>query len=257
MINQNNPSDQSKIAFLQAFKAFKLAGLLRDSGIRKAQSIKVAQVFELLLLLAFQGKNLYRYLDSKYWEQQRHPKILTIVFLNTSTYNWRRFLTSLSAKVILSFSRLTRPDRIKVFVLDDSVVSRTRSKHVELLANLYDHADYRFIKGFTMPALGWTDGYSFVPTDFAMMSSASPKNRIQEVSESIDKRTSGYKRRSEAMKKKTHVAVQMIRNALNQGIQADYVLMDTWFTHEPIIRSILYEGLDVIGMVKQLKQRYH
>ncbi|MBU4540597.1 MAG: transposase, partial [Firmicutes bacterium] len=132
-----------------------------------------------------------------------------------------------------------------------------RSKHVELLANLYDHADHRFIKGFTLLALGWTDGYSFVPTDFAMMSSASKKKRIQEVSESIDKRTSGYKRRSEAIKKKTDVAVQMIRNALKQGIQADYVLMDSWFTHEPMIRAILDEGLDVIGMVKQLKQRYH
>ena len=256
MINQNNPSEQTNIAFLKAFKALKLAGLLRESGIRKAQGIKVAQVFELLLLLAFQGKNLYRYLDSKYQETAA-SKNTYYRFLNTSTYNWRRFLSSLSAKVISSFSRLTRPDRIKVFVLDDSVISRNRSKHVELLANLYDHADHRFIKGFTMLALGWTDGYSFVPTDFAMMSSASKANRIQEVSEAIDKRTSGYKRRSEAIKKKTDVAVQMIRNALNQGIQADYVLMDTWFTHEPMIRSILDEGLDVIGMVKQLKQRYH
>ncbi len=174
--------------------------------------------------------------------------------MNTSTYNWRRFLTSLSAKVITSFSRLTRPDRVKAFVLDDSVISRNRSKHVELLANLYDHADHRFIKGFTMLALGWTDGYSFVPTDFAMMSSASKQNRLQEVSEAIDKRTSGYRRRSEAMKNKTDVAVQMIKNALKQGIQADYVLMDSWFTHEPMIRAILDEGLDVIGMVKQLKQ---
>ncbi len=37
---------------------------------------------------------------------------------------------------------------------------------------------------------------------------------------------------------------------------ADYVLMDTWFTHEPLIQSILKEGLHVIGMVKQLKQKY-
>ena len=74
---------------------------------------------------------------------------------------------------------------------------------------------------------GWSDGYSFIPTDFAMMSSASQSNRIQEVSDDIDKRTSGYKRRSEAIRKKTEVAVQMIKNALNQGIPAGYVLMDT------------------------------
>jgi Transposase DDE domain. len=255
MINQNTPSEQTKIAFLKAFKALRLVTLLRQSGIRKAQGISVTEVFEFLLLLVFMGKNLYRYLDSKY-QETAVSKNTYYRFLNTSTYNWRRFLTSLSVRVIASFSRLTRPDRVKVFILDDSVVSRNRSKDVELLANLYDHAAHRFIKGFTMLALGWSDGYSFIPTDFAMMSSASQSNRLKEISEAIDKRTSGYKRRSEAMKKKTDVALQMIRNALTQGIPADYVLMDTWFTHEPMIRSILDEGLDVIGMVKQLKQRY-
>ena len=33
--------------------------------------------------------------------------------------------------------------------------------------------------------------------------------------------------------------------------------MNTWFTTEPMIISILAKGLDVIDMVKQLKQRYN
>lgn len=107
-----------------------------------------------------------------------------------------------------------------------------------------------------MLTLGWSDGYSFIPADFAMMSSANVKNRVQEISAGIDKRTSGYKRRSESMHKKSDISVQMIKNTLKQGILADYVLMDSWFTHESMIRSILDEGLDVIGMVKQLKQCY-
>ena len=36
----------------------------------------------------------------------------------------------------------------------------------------------------------------------------------------------------------------------------NYVLMDTWFTTEQMIKEVLKTGLDVIGMVKQLKQRY-
>ena len=32
--------------------------------------------------------------------------------------------------------------------------------------------------------------------------------------------------------------------------------MDTWFTTEPMIQAVLDTGLDTIGMVKQLKQRY-
>ncbi|MDP2843659.1 MAG: IS4 family transposase, partial [Acetobacterium sp.] len=95
MINQNNPSEQTNIAFLKAFKELRLTALLRDCGIRKAQGIKVAKVFELLLLLAFQGRNLYRLLDSKHQENAA-SKNTYYRFLNTSTYNWRRFLSLLS-----------------------------------------------------------------------------------------------------------------------------------------------------------------
>jgi hypothetical protein len=48
----------------------------------------------------------------------------------------------------------------------------------------------------------------------------------------------------------------MIQRAMNTGIDASYVLMDTWFTHHPLIKTIKEQGLDVIGMVKNLKQRY-
>lgn len=56
---------------------------------------------------------------------------------------------------------------------------------------------------------------------------------------------------------KAEAAVLLIQRALNAGIRADYVLMDTWFTTEPMLQEVLNTGLDVIGMVKQLKQRYH
>ena len=87
-------------------------------------------------------------------------------------------------------------------------------------------------------------------------SSASERNRYQEISDSIDHRSNGYKTRRESLLTKPDAAILLIRRALNAGIDADYVLMDTWFTTEPMLSSILAEGLDVIGMVKQLKQRY-
>ena len=56
------------------------------------------------------------------------------------------------------------------------------------------------------------------------------------------------------MLSKPEASIKLISEALDAGIVADYVLMDTWFTTEPMIQSILELGLDVIGMVKQLKQ---
>lgn len=256
MITQNDTNENTKHQFLQAFKELKIAALLNKAGISKAQGASAFVVFQFLLLLVFQGKNLYRFLVSKYGEKAL-SKNTYYRFLNTSTYNWRKFLQLLSVRVISVFDSLTRPERIKAFVLDDSILSRNRSKSVELLANTYDHVFHRFVKGFTLLTLGWTDGYSLIPTDFAMISSSKKVNRYQEISQDIDKRSSGFKRRTEAVSKKSDIAVQLIHNALTCGIKADYVLMDTWFTNEPMIKAVLKEGLDVIGMVKQLKQLYN
>ena len=178
-------------------------------------------------------------------------------FLNNNTYNWRRFLLTLSGKVISHMNLLTKSERVNVLILDDSIIPRNRSKNVELIARVHDHTSNRFKKGFTKLSLGWSDGFSFIPTDFAMLSSAKKSNRYQEVNHKIDKRTNGFKRRLESMEKKTDVAIQLIKNTLNQGIQASYILMDSWFTHEPMIQSCLKEGLDVIGMIKRGKQKYY
>lgn len=65
----------------------------------------------------------------------------------------------LAVKVTSAFDTLTRPERVKVLVLDDSVVKRNRSKSVELLARIYDHVEHKFQKGFTLLTLGCSDGY--------------------------------------------------------------------------------------------------
>jgi hypothetical protein len=107
-----------------------------------------------------------------------------------------------------------------------------------------------------MLTLGWSDGTSttFMPVDFSLLSS---KNSIiNGISDKIDKRSSGYKRRLEALQSAPEQIPTMIQRAMNTGIEASYVLMDTWFTHQPLIKEIKDQGLDVIGMVKNLKQRY-
>ena len=56
---------------------------------------------------------------------------------------------------------------------------------------------------------------------------------------------------------KPDAIIKFIRNALDAGIKASYVLMDTWFTNEPFIAQVLEQGLDVIGMLKDNKQFYY
>lgn len=137
------------------------------------------------------------------------------------------------------------------------MLERAKGKEVELMSRQYDHVSKTFVKGFNMLQIGWTDGVSFFPVNSALMSSKREENRYCEVKEEkSDPRTCGGKRRAEAVKAKTTVAVDMLEQAINSGITGDYVLMDTWFTTEPFIKQINEIGLDVIGMVKPLRQRY-
>jgi hypothetical protein len=255
MIQETNSTEQANNIFQNTFSALKVSRLLRQAGIRKSKGIPVLEVFKFLVLLVFQGKNLYRFLAS-FRSKAEFSKNSVYRMLNGQKYNWRRFIHSLSAKVIDFIRPLTGPERVKVLILDDTIIPRNRSKKVELLAKVHDHTSMKFKKGFSLLTVGWSDGYSFVPTDFAMLSSANKTNRYQEINKNIDKRSNGYKRRIESMQRKSDTAVNLIKNSLNQGIEANYVLMDSWFTHEPLIKSCLDEGIDVIGMVKQMKQKY-
>ena len=255
MIYQNIETENTQNQISNAIRELGLGKMLRKANITKNCDIPAYEVFQFLLLLVFQGKNLFRFLNSKH-RDQAVSKNTYYHFLNETSYNWGRFLMLLAVKVTSSFDTLTRPERVKVLILDDTVVKRNRSKSVELLARVYDHVEHKFQKGFTLLTLGWSDGYSFIPTRFNMLSSASKSNRYNEAADTIDRRTNGYKFREESRMHKTDAAIQLISNALAAGIKADYVLMDTWFTTEPMLREILKTGIGAIGMVKQLKQRY-
>lgn len=177
---------------------------LRKANINKLSGYSCFNVFKLIFLLVFQYKNLFRAHQSK--KAGDLPGKDTVYrFLNTPTFNWRQFLLSLSSEIIRLIKPLTSDQRVTAFVIDDSVYSRNRSKSVELLAKVFDHSTHKYLKGFQMLTLGWTDSATFIPVDFALMSSSKKENRVQDINDAIDKRTSGYKRRAEAIQSKPTV----------------------------------------------------
>lgn len=255
MIANNDLNKQLPNGIKSTFKELKVLKHLRNAGISKNFGFSCAYLFQLVFCLIFENKNWFRLLESK--KSTEVPEKDTVYrFLNQSTFAWRRFLHLLAAYTIGKVTKLTKHDRPKVFILDDSSYDRNRSKCVELLARCFDHASQkmRFYKGFRMLTLGWSDGATFLPIDFSLLSSK--KSQINGISQKIDKRSSGYKRRMEALQSAPKQIPTMIQRAMNMGIEADYVLMDTWFTHQPLIKAIKDQGLDVIGMVKKMKQRY-
>ncbi|MFS0645929.1 transposase [Siminovitchia sp. 179-K 8D1 HS] len=255
MIGQNDQNIQLPKELKSAFGELGIFKHLHKAGITKKFGFKCSYLFQLVFCLIFHHKSWFTLLQSKKGESSP-AKDAVYCFLNHSKFNWRRFLTLLSASTIGKVDALTDSKRPKVLIVDDSMYDRDRSKKLELLARCMDHSSMkkRYYKGFRMLTLGWSDGFTFMPLDFTLLSSI--KAQINGISENIDKRCSGYKRRLDALQTAPEQVTSMVKRALSAGVSAHYLLMDSWFTHQPFITSIVELGLDVIGMVKPTNQRY-
>jgi len=179
-------------------------------------------------------------------------------FLNSFQYNWRRFLLTLSSKIIReTIEPLTTSSRKNVLILDDSLYSRNRSKAVELLARFKDHVENKYVRGFRMLTLGWSDGNTFLPVAFSLLSSEQERHRFCGIDPRIDKRTTGYKRRMESIKKSTQAMFDLLSQAQEYGIQARYLLFDSWFAFPSIICRVRAHRLHVICMLKSMPKTYY
>ncbi len=245
---QNQTLNSDKIGiFSEYFSTFKIGTLLNRSGITKTKGISPLAIFTVLFNLSFTRKNLYQGIVRN--KETCVDKDAVYNFLNSPTYNWRRFTHLLFRRIYFIISRLLDNSSEEVLIFDDSTYDRNRSKKVELLSRVFDHTNMKYIKGFRMLTLGWSDGNSFLGIDFSLLSSANRKNRFNEINPDIDKRTCGYQRRREAITKSTDHLVPMVKRALAMGVRAKYLLMDSWFSMPSAIAA-LREHIHVICMLK-------
>lgn len=78
------------------FKKNKINALLKQSNFSKEKGVPCGSIFKFIFLLVFTGKNLFRTLDSKNTETS-FAKDTVYRFLNSTHFNWRKFLFLLSS----------------------------------------------------------------------------------------------------------------------------------------------------------------
>jgi hypothetical protein len=244
--SQDPVNVQSKID--DFFGRFKIATLLHQCGIRKHHGHSVRSLTKAIFTLPFVGKNFFRGIVLN--SELPFGKDAAYELLKGETYNWRRLLLGLGLRLFGIFNRLTSDERESVLIIDDSPYDRSRSKWVELLARIWDHSTGRFLKGFRMLTVCWSDGTSCLPMDFALLSSSDAKKRLCDSKKSMDKRSCAYQRRKEATQKATVHLSTMVKRILSAGVSAKYLLMDSWFTM-PATVVTLSQHIMVIGMVKK------
>ena len=154
----------------------------------KRKGTPVTEIFQYMFLLIFSNRSMYMSLLTG----KNTPNFAVQI-------NWMCFTTILASRIINNaILPLDSEDRANVLIIDDSMFERNRSKKVELLAKVYDHAKHKYCFGFRMLTLGWSDGSTFLPVNSILLSTENKKNRINEAAE-VDKRTVGYRRRKLSM----------------------------------------------------------
>ena len=257
IITQNYENEQrfSNRAY-NFFKRYQLGEILRKSNAYKHGGIAVVAVVMYLFLLVFRNRTMYMDMgsDRKGCDFERD----TVYRLKNSLYiNWQRFTTLLSAKIITeSIQPLTSDERRNVFIIDDTIFERGRSKQVELLSWKFDHARHKTVRGFQLLTLSWSDGVTQIPVNFCLSSSANAEQRINEA-KNVPKNSAAAHRRELAQMKKTDVVPLLLKEAITAGISAKYVLFDSWYCLPKVIHQLKSMNLHTVAMVKRGRQKYH
>lgn len=247
IIPQNENNEQALFSRIDRFFSdLGITKLLLKCNFYKSTGFSCLIVLKQLFSLIFGGRNLNRTLDLKN-NDLSFQKNTAYRFLNEGRFNWEKLLLLVMTRLVLILDALTSKDRQSVLIADDSLFSRNRSKKVELMAKVFDHTSHKFFRGFRMLTLGWSDGTSFMPLLFQLLSSAEDKN-VYCPAQKKDQRTLAYKRRVNARRSTPDLLLDMIRKV--RHIPAKYVLLDSWFTMPCTVARIKKEHRDVIGMIK-------
>ena len=239
------------------FQRYHVGQILRSANACKLKGFSAILVFLQLVSIIFENRSLYM-------QRSIHPasvpfgKDTAYRFLNSCHTNWRRFTLSLAARIIHDTIRpLTNATRRCAIIVDDSLFSRSRSKRVELLARVFDHVTHKYTKGFRLLVIGWSDGNTFLPLTFCLLSTAKEKNRLNAAASSVDARSNGGKQRKLAQMEAPAVVLSLLREVRAAGIPAHHVLFDTWFCSPSSLKAIHDLGYDVAAMAKKTsKVRY-
>lgn len=245
-IEKRNLSLDSEIN--AALQALRIKSLLSKSNIMKRNGYATAILLYRLLLLPFIMKRL-----TFLWTGNhtfKAGKDAYYRFLNNEYFNWRAFIYRLVLKMIALCNDI--PLKEKVLIIDDTIEKKT-GKDMELVSYHFDHTTQKSILGYQCVQLGYHNGRQFFPLDAGFHTS---RKRPNATIKTIDKRSNGWRRRKEAFQKKTTVAVDMIKRAYNHGIDASFVLFDSWYAHDVLIADIVEIGYGVICRLKSGRVKY-
>ncbi|MBL7113143.1 MAG: transposase [Bacteroidales bacterium] len=187
---------------------------------------------------------------------------------NNSLTNWRAIVMAMFFRfeVLKQRSETTVKEGIRCFIADDTAMQK-RGKTIEGISRIWDHVFHRSILGFKGLFLAYWDSVNLIPIDFSLHNEKgkntkkpfgfTPKALKARYHKDRPKTSPGSQRIKELEISKITSLINMIERALKLGIKAEYLLVDSWFMCEELIRTIFDKpGMFILGMFKFGKAKY-
>lgn len=133
---------------------YKVGQILKSCNAYKEKGVSVMDLFRYLISIVFSNRSMYMQMLTNSFKED-FSKNAVYRFLNNPKINWQKFTTLLSSRIINTYMNpLTDEKREDVFIIDDSLFERSRSKKTELVSRVFDHCSMSYKRGFRMLTLG-------------------------------------------------------------------------------------------------------
>jgi len=170
-------------------------------------------------------------------------------FVQSLKYNWRKLLLLSSAALIEKVQPLHKFGEQRLLIIDDTVESKRGKKIEGSCKSLWSNKDHKLINGLNIVSLNYADSHSTFQLDFAIKMNEAKRKELTEFTNPLHHRSNAYKRREETLKGKNTLALEMLNRALNNGIDADYLLVDSWYAKPNFIKEAVALGMPVIARI--------
>ena len=229
------------------------------------------QVFQILVLFPFFAiKGYSHYAGSALNRIFGGRKDLFYSYLSQDNLNWRKVIYRITNRLVKRV--VIRDDHKKsrlpkVLIADDTDLPKT-GMHMESIGKIFSHVHQKCILGYKALMLCWSDGRTQFMLDFSLhgemgkiegkeqgLTSAQRKARYER---QRNKDSHISKRKNEYFMGKGVKLLEMVKDAIQNKIPFDYLLVDSWFTCTELADFVCrcHKRFHLLGMARMGNTQY-
>ena len=245
-------------------KQFKIGQLLKPFSEVKKHGISLMFILIALILSRFGGLSVYA--SQKTGNLQMDDNTIYRL-MNNQLIDWKSIILSFAKQFLKCVSVKCEVDEksVKCFVIDDTDIVKS-GKTFEGISKIYSHKEHQYLFGFKLLLLCYWDGKSLIPCGLSLHREnkkneygLNKKQQKRQFSKVRNENGHFQERYNELDENKLSVAIKMLKRCVKHCIFGSYVLMDSWFVTEFMLKEIrkIRKGmLHVVGMCKMDNRQF-